>query len=272
MPNIAFVHSVNVLGGAERMSEAIIAGLQDKGYHFSLISPEPGALSETFAKYGAKNYFCPLFQPAIKHPILTWQHQRRCTELLTSAKIDVLHTGDLLCVRSFSRAASNGNIPLVCHVHFPVEAPFVAWVFNKMPAPAAFVFCSQELQNSSGPILAKYCPNTAQYVFHNGVNIDYFAPAPEFGQTTDMASLKHIGIVANLQFRKGHDDFIQMAKEVLKTHQNVHFDVIGGDILQEPREGILRQQIADLGIEQHFTFHGQLADVRDAIRKLDIYV
>lgn len=270
MSNIAFVHSVNVLGGAERMSEALIKGLKDKGHRFSLISPSVGALSETFAAYGVQNHFLSFFQPSISQPFSTWKSNKHICSLLKEARIDLLHTGDLICTRSVIKAAYSLKIPVVCHIHFPLEEPFVAWVFKRLPAPQAFVFCSHELQADTGKLLAKYYPKTPQYMIHNGVNIDYFKP--RLATTTEQKNLTHIGIVANLQERKGHEDFIDMAKDVVATHNNVHFDIIGGDILQAPREAILKQRIEALGLTSFFTFHGQLSDVRDAMNSLDIYV
>ncbi len=270
MTKVAFVHSVNVLGGAERMSEAIVLGLKDQDFEFALISPSQGSLSSAFGKHGCENLFFDFVQPSFRQPIRTLQAKRQCKQLLQDAGIDILHTGDLICTRSIIKAASDLNIPVICHIHFPLEEAFIAWVFKRFPKPAAFIFCSRELQEGTGTLLKKYCPQTAQYLVHNGVDINLFKPEPRVRKPDDTAV--HIGIIANLQQRKGHDDFIAMAAEVVKTRQNVHFDIIGGDILQEPREPLLKQRVHDLGLSDYFTFHGQLSDVRAALHQLDIYV
>lgn len=160
------------------------------------------------------------------------------------------------------------NIPIVCHVHFPYDQAFAEWVFKGRPQPAAFIFCSQELRDNIGPLLHQLSPNAKQHVIHNGIDINAFQPGtqPLSGERI------HIGIVANLQQRKGHDEFLQMAKLVREQFARVHFDIIGGDILQEPREPLLRQSAEDLGISDAVTFHGQLDDVKSALRKLDIVI
>jgi len=270
MTKVAFVHSVNVLGGAERMSEAIVQGLQHQAFEFALISPTEGSLSKTFARYGCENLFFDFVQPSFRQPLKTLKAKQQFKTLLKNSAIDILHTGDLICTRSIIKAASELKVPVICHIHFPLEEAFVAWVFKRFPKPAAFIFCSRELQQGTGALLKKYCPDTEQYLVHNGVDTDVFTPQPKAAVPID--GKVHIGIIANLQQRKGHDDFIAMAAEVVKTHQDVHFDIIGGDILQEPREPLLKQRVQDLGLSDYFTFHGQLSDVRAALHKLDIYV
>ena len=267
MPKIAFVHAVNVLGGAERMSEALIRGLTPEKYRFALISPEKGQLSDTFQHLDSSLFFNSFHQPSIRSPfksinnVFGWRH------CLKSA--DIIHTGDLVSTRSLLWAAKLAAKPVLCHIHFPLEEPFVRWVFNFAPKPDMFVFCSNELQESTGPILKKYCKNARQVVIHNGVNTEIFKPLPRTEKATNVAN---IGIVANLQERKGHDDFIDMASQVYAIHPDVHFHIIGGDILQAPREPLLKQKVMEKGLQDVFTFHGQLPDVREALSKLDIYV
>ncbi len=52
----------------------------------------------------------------------------------------------------------------------------------------------------------------------------------------------------------------------------MHFDIIGGDILEEPREAFLKTMAEELGLEQSLTFHGQVPDVLSRLNKLDIVV
>jgi glycosyltransferase involved in cell wall biosynthesis len=136
-----------------------------------------------------------------------------------------------------------------------------------LPQPHAFIFCSQELQDDVGKQLMESCPDSKQFVIHNGVDTEFFTPTSRSDN-----KLKRVGIVANLQKRKGHDDFLQMAKQVSCEYQNVHFDIIGGDILQEPREAMLKKLSEDLGISQKITFHGQVDNVKELVAALDILV
>src|SRR5437868_5775905 len=61
-----------------------------------------------------------------------------------------------------------------------------------------------------------------------------------------------IGKIARLFHLKGHADLIRAAAEVVKSHSNVRFLLIGDGILRER----LEQQIDAEGLSQHFRFVG----------------
>jgi glycosyltransferase involved in cell wall biosynthesis len=85
-------------------------------------------------------------------------------------------------------------------------------------------------------------------------------------------SVSRVGIIANLQERKGHDDFLAMAAILKGEGRLLGFDVIGGDILEEPRQPYLEGRCQELGLSADVTFHGQLHDIRKAIDAVDIVV
>ena len=102
---------------------------------------------------------------------------------------------------------------------------------------------------------------------HNGVDIYTFSP-----NALPNNSVKRIGIVANLQERKGHDDFLHMAKIIKEQGYLVIFDIIGGDILDTPRQPYLEALAAELALTDDVIFHGQVSDVKALVSNLDVYV
>jgi glycosyltransferase involved in cell wall biosynthesis len=266
MTKIGFVHSVSVVGGAERMSQAIMEGLPKYNFESQLFCPSVGEFPESLQTMNINSSYIEMFQPSIKHPIRSIKHYLKWRRLIRSEKIDILHTGDLICARSLLKAANSLNIPVICHMHFPVQEDFVSWVFKGLPKPFGFVFCSQELQNDVGELLQKYCPDTKQWVVHNGVDVENFSH-PYSENTTPQ-----IGIIANLQQRKGHDDFLQMASLLKEQGVVASYEIIGGDILQEPREPYLKNKTKELGLEHCVNFHGQVNNVQALLNQLDIFV
>lgn len=267
MLRIGFVHSVAALGGAERMTEALVRELPREQYNSSLLCPESGAMSELFSTMNIESHHFPFIQPSFRAPFKTLQGRKLWVKTIEKLELDLLHTADLICTRTLLSAARYKKIPVVCHIHFPFKKTFSDWVFKNLPKPSAFIFCSQELQNDVGDQLAASCPQAKQVVIHNGVDTNFFIPINK-----PIVAQKRIGIVANLQTRKGHDDFLNMAKIVSAEYPNVHFDIIGGDILQEPREPYLKKMTVELEMTDQVTFHGQVGNVRELIGNLDILV
>ena len=272
MKNICFVHCVDVIGGAERVSQAIMRGLPKTENKLYLSCPAIGELTQECDTFQVTPLVHNIQQPDLKHPIKTLKSNANWKRIIKEHSIDIFHTGDLLSTRSLIKTARKNGVKIVCHVHFPFKLSFASWVFNKQNFPDAFIFCSQELQGDVGPMLEQLCPKSKQWVIHNGVDINKFSPAAASKPTQPRKAGSRIGIVANLQFRKGHDDFLEMARIVAEQYPDTHFDIIGGDILQEPREGLLKEKATAMGLADKVTFHGQVSNVKELIDELDIYV
>lgn len=264
---IAFVHSVPEIGGAERMSEALIDGLiNHEHYTPLLIIPSAGPFGELVKNKGCDVIETPLPQPEFNSPYSTIRHAFKLSKKLKKAHIKLLQCADLVCARAILPAAKFAGIPVICHMHFPVKPDYVAWTFRRMSKPVGFVYCSSELKEATSSSLSKACPKAFHQVIHNGVDIDKFNPVEAHNTTP------RIGIVANLQERKGHIDFLDMAKLVTDAGYNAEFDIIGGDILQAPRQQVLENYTAQLGLTDKVTFHGQIDNVLAVLSALDILI
>ncbi|WP_158971666.1 glycosyltransferase [Paraglaciecola sp. L3A3] len=266
MEKIFFAHSVNVIGGAERVTLAIISGIKPN-CQTVMLAPKGNELGNAAELAGASFVAIDANQPDKSKPFSYikqfWQYY--C--IFKKHKPKLVHTGDLLALRSLQPICKFLNIPMICHVHFPYEESFMNWTLKNRYAPRTFIFCSNELKLHLLDTLTVLCPNSAMEVIHNGVDTTVFKPLD-----THRSLIPRIGIIANLQYRKGHDDFLNMAKILIEQGIDAQFDIIGGDILQEPREPYLKQKAKELGISGKVIFHGQLPDVKAELQKLDIVV
>ncbi len=264
--NIFFAHSVNVIGGAEKVTLSIIQGLPES-YNCVLLAPEGKDLGSVSVSAGAIFEPISCLQPEFRKPFRSLKDQYRNYKLFKRYQPRIVHVGDLLAFRNLQPVCHLLKIPMICHVHFPYQQSFMDWCFKKRYAPAQFIFCSQELKDNLSETLRKLCPQSEFDVIHNGVDADYF----NVDRRPNNSKLR-IGIIANLQYRKGHDDFLNMAKILTNEGVDAIYDIIGGDILQEPREQKLRDLTSSLGLSDRVVFHGQTSDIRSALSSLDIFV
>ncbi|MBO1255950.1 glycosyltransferase [Alteromonas sp. 5E99-2] len=272
MINIAFVHSVAKIGGAERVSQMLMEGLDKKVFQPSLVCPESGDFEQWALERNIPFMVMPIQQPGLSNLIATLKQVGQWVKWLRRNNISVIHTADPYCTRAVVIAAKLAKVKVLSHYHFPFQFNHLQWLFKGLPKPDVCAFCSEDLQNEVGTHIAKINPNIALQCIHNGVDITRFSPIDKAPSDTI-----HIGIVANLQERKGHDDFIDMAAilansgEITKKH-SLHFHIIGGDILEAPREPLLKEKVQQLGLADITTFHGQIPDVLAQLNQLDILV
>lgn len=268
--NIVYVHNVGNIGGAERVTLDIIQGLAAE-HSLYLVTPENGPLLRRAEEAGAQSAVLDVRQPDIRHPIQTWLSDRQWRMYLKDKEIELIHTGDLFIARSLIRVANQLNIPLVCHVHFPIDEPALKWIFRSPPKRVCFIYCSQELHDTTVPKVNRYVPSAEHYVVHNGVDTESYKKfEPKKG--VFQKGRFNIGIIANLQERKGHKDFIEAAAIVAKRIPSARFHIVGGDVFGESRISILKELVRSLGVQEVLTFHGQVDNVKDYLNELNIYV
>ena len=263
---VLFAHSSSAMGGAERVTLSVMDAITDQ-YDMDLICPE-GDLPRFAVDKQATTVEWKFYQHSLRNPISSLKCLYKTISLLKRLSPKIIHTGDILALRSLAAASKILNIPLICHVHFPYDTSFIDWVFSKAPLVHTFIYCSQELKRNLSPKLSEKVPKAIHRVVHNGIDIHTFKP----GGKPLLNVIPRIGIIGNLQKRKGHDEFLQMACILKTAGVTAQFEIIGGDILQEPRQSFLEEEAVRLGIQDCTTFHGQVDDVLGLLSKLDIVV
>jgi glycosyltransferase involved in cell wall biosynthesis len=238
MINIAFVHSVAKIGGAERVSQMLMLGLDKQAFSCTLICPDLGELCDWATEHAIPSHQLPLEQPGLSNAFATIKQSVEWIRWFNTNQIDIVHTADPYCTRAISIAAAMSGVKVLSHFHFPFERKQLSWLLKRLPKPDICVFCSEDLQQEVGAHLQSIVPNIPMRTIHNGVDITRFKPTKNIKSDS-----VHIGIVANLQKRKGHDEFIHMAALLAKDYDGLCFHIIGGDILEEPREPKLKQRL-----------------------------
>jgi glycosyltransferase involved in cell wall biosynthesis len=263
---ILFVANSNEIGGGNRSLETLSLGLRHVGHVPIMVFPSEGPAPDLFREHGFNVIIMPLIQPSINKPLVSLDSILNWRRLLRNNQIDIAHANGTLAARSITIATKINNTPLICHLRFDFGKSYYKWAFKALPSPSTFIFVSENMRLNIESALIKCSPQASFHVVHNAVILSKKAIQP-------VAKLvSRIGIIANLQKIKGHEDFLNMAQRLLKHHPNLHFDIIGSDVQNEGRETHLKQIVIEKMLENNVTFHGHVSDVYNVIDDLDLVI
>ncbi|WP_334031661.1 glycosyltransferase [Alteromonas sp. P256] len=267
--NILFVHSSSSLAGGERVSELLFKGLkQHKRFGLYLLhAPENTEFNSLAAYYGVTPCAFEFNDLVIKNCLKTLLSTIKLVSLFKKNNIDIIHTVDPVAYRATAIAGSICNVKIIFHHHFPYSEDALRWFFKHLKKPECHVFCCESISQPSRAGLADFYSNVPIEIIHNSIDLNQFTFTPK---TLD--GTHHIGIVGNFQERKGHEDFIQIAKALIAKGYHCVFDVFGKEESGSGREKVLRDTISNAGLTDHFVFHGFVDNPADALESLHILV
>lgn len=110
------------------------------------------------------------------------------------------------------------------------------------------------------------------HIIANGLDVDYFSPAPDMPQRLLAGSVVRLGMVARLQPNKDHLTLIEAFDRLCASRPSLDIRLeIAGD---GATRSTLAAEVARRGLDGRVTLHGTLGEegVRDLLRSLDIYV
>ncbi|HEX2984610.1 MAG TPA: glycosyltransferase family 4 protein [Ignavibacteriales bacterium] len=198
---------------------------------------------------------------------------------LQSGKFDIVHTQaskDLwMLVPALKGAAAKTPLILTKQVgSFIIKKDALHhWIYNRVDL--IFAISSVIKQN-----LVDTCPVNEDKIMlmHNGINMDKFDPAKanpakirsEFGIAEDELL---IGMLARFSPGKGHEEFLQAAKQNLEHNKKLKFLIVGEASRGEEKYAeSIRKMAEDMGIKDNVIFAGFRSDTPDVLAALDIFV
>ncbi len=258
-----------ILGGAQENTLLTVDGLHHRhGDDVTLITgpaegPE-GDLFERARQRALKVEVMPELIRAIR-PMTDVRAYRLLRHALRRLKPDVVHTHSAKAGILGRAAAWRERVPAIVHtVHGPSFGPSESPLKNQVYTLAerwaarrchAMVSVCDAMTEQ---YLAAGVGQPEQYqTVYSGMDVEAFLnpPRPRNDVRRELGLAEHevaFGTVARLFERKGHDDLLAVAPEVLKQNPNVRFVFIGDGIL---RERLIAQTEA-LGLRHAFHFVG----------------
>jgi glycosyltransferase involved in cell wall biosynthesis len=170
--------------------------------------------------------------------------------------------------------AKRKQIPHCWHIHeiLPGPAPLVKWLSYLLdqttPAPIAV---SQAVGNHWGSMLKK----SEIEVIPNGIPYGEFLEAK--GELKKELGLSQetllIGMVGRINPGKGQLFFLEIAQNLLKTHSNLHFVLVGDPFPgYEPILEEIKEEIRNKSLETRVSYLGFRKDIPELMDSLDIFV
>ncbi len=202
----------------------------------------------------------------------------RLKELCKRDGIQIIHAHGARANFIASHLKKHVDIPVVTTVHSDYLLDFDG-LYKKIVFTALNTHALKKLDYYIGVsssfkdmlISRDFRPNSI-FTVYNGM--DYSSPMEycqkeEFGKRIGLEydeKLTYVGLIGRHDRVKGHDIFLDAAKEVLKQNKNVRF-VIAGD--GEGRDALV-EQAKTLGITEYLTFAGFVKDIYSFLNFVDI--
>ncbi|EED33954.1 glycosyltransferase [gamma proteobacterium NOR5-3] len=268
---ILFVSHGAEFGGGERSLQLLIEGLrgQKSPPLIALVVPAKGALSSWAESEGITTFVHNISESKAQDYLTLITCFFWWFAILAMFRPTVIHANDPSASRLLILPSRTLGIPMVCHFRFIQSQEYYRWVFKRLPLPNFFVTVSFDSRDKLEVLFTKRMRTIDLEVVHNAVDMGKFEPDLK---APDGARNFNVGIVANLQKVKGHEDFLKMAQLLLESNEPYAFHVVGTDLQRQGRLSKLQKMTKELEISNHVTFHGAVENVADAIKMLDIVV
>jgi glycosyltransferase involved in cell wall biosynthesis len=262
------------MGGAEIHALAIARHLLRRGWHvlFAVMSGE-GALTERCREAGIE--VCADLMPSRRG----WGVVRQFSDLADRWRFDTLFVIECFYMNAlfaYQKAIrrTGGRAYAIIH-NWPSRREFThpalfttrVGLMNHLFDRVIFISKGQR-EHYEQQLKVRF---KGTEVITSGIDVNAFVPGEsEKDPLRRELGTRHkrVGIVASLQARKGHEDFLQAAAAILSKRPGVEFLIIGDG----PRRAELRRMVHELQIDGSVHFLGIRDDLPDLLRALDVLV
>lgn len=185
--------------------------------------------------------------------------------LIAARGVDLVHTHSSIDAWVGGVAARSRRLPVVRsrHVSIPVLKR------------RALVYRLADRVVTSGEAVAEIVaragvPRERIVPMHPGIDTTRFHPGVSGGAVRAELGLtgSTVGLVANIRGSKGHDVFLEAARDVLTTHPSTRFVIVGDGIGFDT----VRDRVKAMGLDGRVIMTGFRRDVPEVIAALDLLV
>lgn len=250
----------------------------ERGFHGSVVLPQPGPLADWLADHQVPHRFNPMPMPNRLWPWPAVRHAWALARWLRRQDIQVIHCQEHNVYPFGVLLRWMTGLPLVCTVQFSICRKFAQWAFAGRRRPDALIWTSQQQKDDCREAVAGIVPESAEHVIPLGLDVEAFARPDEraatmrYGWTSDSNTIV-IGTASALRPRKRIHEFLEVACAIMRDHDNV-ITAIAGDAMpgDEAYREQLHAQARASGLSERIHWLGNLDDVAPFMQAIDLFV
>lgn len=262
----------------------VVKELTAFGHEVELVVPAQGRLSKQAASLGVPCHVINIRSSLVARSfvtkrILDVRALLALRNLMKAGKFDIISL-NLLRARILGRLAASfaGHPPILSTVHGP-DLDNLSYLLMERATNWIDKFTIAVSSDTKNYLIEKKIPSGKVRVIHNGLDlgaIDSISPDPHYvARAFNLGDTKLVGIIAYLYPGvKGHEVFLQAARQVLDAGINATFLVVGGPLYPQDDwyERQLMDYARDLALQPSVKFLGNRQDVVPIMDSLDIVV
>ncbi len=190
--------------------------------------------------------------------------QRQADAVITIGAGDKMFWGRL--------AAKLANVPVICSALHSTGWPDGVGRLNRLLTPITSGFIAVASQHAKHMVSWEKFPENKVFMIPNGVDTNRFKPdvLQRLWLRKELkldSSVNLVGIVAALRHEKNHLQFVSAAAQVLQSHPNTHFVIVGDG----PERPTIESAIQQTGFQNHFHLLGSRSDTEKIVAGLDVF-
>ena len=272
MKNILFFHSSSDLYGSDRSLLNILKNLDKKKYNIHAFLPSDGPLKDELEKIdniNVKIYDIPILRRkelnikgGIKYIKNSIKSYKEIKKYIKSNNIELVYTNTSVILLG-SIVAKHLKIKSIWHIREIItnkyENKFISYFMNK--------YSSLVIANSNNTLKSLKLKTNKGMVLYNSIELD------EKNINKNKSKKFVIGMAGRINRWKGQKLLVDAAEIVLKQDKNIEF-LIAGDAFhgEEYLKNDLINYINDKKLGSHVKLCGQIDNMRDFYKKLDLFI
>src|SRR2546426_563556 len=259
MPTILHTEASLGLGGQELRIVAESRWLRDHGWG-ALIACQPGSCLFAEARAaGVDAVALPMRSAADLGALLALRR------LMRALAVDLVHTHSSTDSWSAALAAKSLGLPVVRsrHVSIAIRSALVYRLADRIVTSGEAVRAIVVGAGIAPERVVAIAPGRDTARFHPAGSGKTVRDELRVGAGEPL-----IGLVANIRGSKGHNVFLEAARDVLRAAPRARFLIVGDGVGYDD----VRRRVSDLGLTRHVTMTGFRRDIPEVMAALDVLV
>jgi glycosyltransferase involved in cell wall biosynthesis len=259
MPTILHTEASSGLGGQELRIVAESRWLQEHGWS-ALIACQPGSRLFSEACASAADAVAVRMRSALDLGAL-WALRR----VMRARAVDLVHTHSSTDSWLGALAAKSLGLPVVRsrHVSIVIRSARVYRLADRVVTSGETVRAIVVRAGVPAERVVAIPPGVDTARFHTAVSGKTVRDELRLGDGEAL-----VGLVANIRGSKGHNVFLEAAREILRAAPHARFVIVGDGVGYDE----VRRRVSDLGLARHVTMTGFRRDIPEVMAALDVLV